>query len=42
MNIYPFSKPVFIDIRQCLGHLFEQYFTELLLKADRGKESKLA
>ena len=31
-------QPVFIDIELCLGHLLEQYLTELMLEA--GREEK--
>ena len=39
---YPqLSKPTFIDIEQCVSHLFEQYLTELMLEAER-KENQIA
>ena len=38
IGIPPLSKPVFIDTERCLGHLFEQYLTELMLEA--GREEK--
>jgi len=33
IGVPPLSKPAFIDIERCLGHLFEQYLTELMLEA---------
>ena len=38
IGIPPLSKPVFIDIERCLGHLFDQYLTELMLET--GREEK--
>ena len=38
IGIPPLSKPTFIDIERCLGQLFEQYLTELMLEA--GREEK--
>jgi len=35
IGVPPLSKPAFIDIERCLGHLFEQYLTELMLEAGR-------
>ena len=32
------SKPTFIDIERCLGPAFEEYLTEVMLKA--GQEGK--
>jgi len=38
MGVPSLSKPMFIDIERCLGSAFEDYLTELILKA--GQEEK--
>lgn len=38
MGVPSLSKPMFIDIERCLGLAFEDYLTELMLKA--GQEEK--
>ena len=38
MGVPPLSKPMFIDIERCIGLAFEDYLTELMLKA--GQEEK--
>ena len=38
MGVPSLSKPMFINIERCLGSAFEDYLTELMLKA--GQEEK--